>query len=200
MATRYSKDKYARIKDLKNEPLAKLTFDSKKRKFGDEKVDAAPSPTVNVAPYSLTLSLEVIAVTPSLTRSKGKSKIGMSVWDDPATALGRAHNVITNDKLKGLSSIPSHELISRHIHKLVHVSNSALLVSLLDFVLYTTVTFFFSVYSNQVLGESLRITTDYLNIEEKVVVATSKAESVEVECSQLKKDLTTTMNEKNEVN
>ena len=80
-------------------------------------------------------------------------------------------------------SIPSHELISRHIHKLVHVSNSALLVSLLDFVLYTTVTFFFSVYSNQVLGESLRITTDYLNTEEKVVVATSKVESVEVECS-----------------
>ena len=200
MATRYSKDKYARIKDLKNEPLAKLTFDSKKRKFGDEKVDAAPSPTVNVAPHSLTLSLEVTAVTPSLTRSKGKSKIGMSVWDDPATALGCAHNVIINDKLKGLSSIPSHELISRHIHKLVHVSNSALLVSLLDFVLYTTVTFFFSVYSNQVLGESLRITTDYLNTEEKVVVATSKVESVEVECSQLKKDLTTTMNKKNEVN
>ena len=32
------------------------------------------------------------------------------------------------------------------------------------------------------------------------MVATSKAESMEVECSQLKKDLTTTMNEKNEAN
>ena len=31
-------------------------------------------------------------------------------------------------------------------------------------------------------------------------MATSKVESVEVECSQLKKDLTTTMNEKNEAN
>ena len=41
--------------------------------------------------------------------------------------------------------------------------------------------------------------SDLLNTEEKVVVATSKAKSVEVECSQLK-DLTTTMNEKNEVN
>ena len=108
----YSKDKYARIKDLKNEPLAKLTFDSKKRKFGDEKVEYALSPTVNVAPPSPTPSLEVTVVTPPLIRSKGKSEIGMSVWDDPATALGRAHNVITNDKLKGLSSIPSHELIS----------------------------------------------------------------------------------------
>ena len=145
MVTRYGKDKYARIKDLKNEPLAKLTFDSKKRKFGNEKVDAALSPTVNVAPPSPTPSLEVTAITPSLTRSKGKSKIGISVWDDPATALGCAHNVITNDELKGLSSIPSHELISQHIHKLVQVSNSALLMSLLDFVLYTNVTYFFSV-------------------------------------------------------
>ena len=200
MVTRYSKDKYARIKDLKNEPLAKLTSDSKKRKFGDEKVDAAPSPIVNVAPPSPTPSLEVNAVTPPLTRSKGKSKIGMSVWDDPATALGRAHNVITNDELKGLLSIPSYELVSRHIHKFMQVSNFALLVSLLDFVLYTSVTFLFPIYSNQVLGESLRIIVDYLNTEEKVVVATSKAESVEVECSQLKKDLTTTMNEKNEAN
>ena len=200
MATIYSKDKYARIKDLKNEPLAKLTFDSKKRKFGDEKVDAAPSPTVNVAPPSPTPSLEVTAVTPPLTHSKGESKIGMSVWDDLATALGRAHNVITNDELKGLLSIPSHELVSRHIHKFMQVSNSALLVSLLDFVLYTSVTFLFSIYSNQVLGESLRITADYLNTEEKVMVATLKVESVEVECSQLKKDLTTTMNEKNEAN
>jgi len=139
-------------------------------------------------------------VTPPLTHSKGKSKIRMSVWDDLAIALGHAHNVITNDKLKGLSSIPFYELVSRHIHKLVQVSNSVLLVSLLDFVLYTSVTFLFSVYSNQVLGESLRITTNCLNTEEKVVVATSKAESMEVECSQLKKDLTATMNEKNEAN
>ena len=146
MATRYSKDKYACIKDLKNEPLAKLTSDSKKRKFGDENVDAAPSLTVDVANPSPTLSLEVTAITPPLTRLKGKSKIGMSVWDDLATTLGRAHNVITNDKLKGLSSIPSHELVSWHIHKLMQVSNSALLVLLLDFVLYTSVTFLFSFF------------------------------------------------------
>nr|POF08590.1 hypothetical protein CFP56_53076 [Quercus suber] len=154
MATRYSKNKYARIRDLKNEPLAKLKSNSKKRKFGDETVDAAPSTTVNVAPPSPTPLLEVTAVTPPITHPKGKSKIRQSVWDDPATALGRAHYVITNNELKSLSSIPSHELVSRHIHKLV-----------------------------QVLGESLRITTKYLNTEEKVVVAMSKAESMEVECS-----------------
>lgn len=45
----------------------------------------------------------------------------MSIWDDPTTALGRAHNVVTDDELKGLSSIPSHELLNHHIHKLVQV-------------------------------------------------------------------------------
>nr|POF01440.1 hypothetical protein CFP56_35717 [Quercus suber] len=139
---------------LENEPLANLTSDSKKRKLSDKKVDAAALPPVYVTLPSPTPSLEVTVVTPPLTHAKGQSKVGMSVWDDPAIALGHTHNVITNDELKGLSSIPSHKLVSRHIHKLV-----------------------------QVLGESLRITTNYLNMEEKVIVATSKVESVEVECS-----------------
>ncbi|XP_050290729.1 uncharacterized protein LOC126729006 [Quercus robur] len=169
MATRYSKDKYACIRNLKNKPLANLTSDSKKRKLSDEKADTTALPSTHVAPSSSTLSLEVTVVMPPITHAKGKSKIGMSVWDDLATALGRAHNVITNDELKGLLSIPSHELVSRNIHKLV-----------------------------QVLGESLRITIDYLDVEEKVVMATLKAESVEVECSQLKKDLIAVMNERND--
>ena len=46
----------------------------------------------------------------------------------------------------------------------------------------------------------MRITTNYLNVEDKVVVATSKVESMEVECSQLKKDLIAIMNERNEAN
>ena len=40
------------------------------------------------------------------TPSKGKAKVGKNVWDNPATALGSAHNVVTNNELKGLSSIP----------------------------------------------------------------------------------------------
>ena len=119
MATRYSKDKYAHIKNLKNEPLANLTFDSKKRKLSDEKADTTTLPSVHVALSSPTSSLEVTVITPPITRAKGKGKIGMSVWDDLATALGCAHNVIINDELKGLSSIPSHKLVSQHIHKLV---------------------------------------------------------------------------------
>ena len=121
MATRYSKDKYARIKNLKNETLANLTSDSKKRKLSDKKAETAALLLVHAAPSSPTPSLEVTAVTHPITCAKGKGKVGRSIWDDAGTALGHAHNVITNDELKGLSSIPSHKLVSRHIHKLVQV-------------------------------------------------------------------------------
>nr|POE70109.1 hypothetical protein CFP56_23659 [Quercus suber] len=80
-------------------------------------------------------------------------------------ALGRAHNVITDDELRGISSIPSHELVNRHIHKLV-----------------------------QVLGESPSLTTDYLTSEEKVV-ANSKVNSVEAKSSRLRKDLIVAMDQ-----
>nr|POE86858.1 hypothetical protein CFP56_24853 [Quercus suber] len=162
---------YARIKNLKSEPLANLTSGSKKKKLGYEKAEVSLRPSAHIAPPSPTPSLEVTAISPPMTRARGKSKIGLDVWDDPATASGQAHNVITTDELKSLSSVPSHELVSHHIHKLV-----------------------------QVLGESLRITTYYLSAEEKIVMASSKAESVEAECSQLKKDLIAAMNEWNEAN
>ena len=123
MATRYSKDKYACIKNLKNKHLADLTLDSKKRKLSDKKADTSTLPPVHTTPPSPTSLLEVTAATPPVIHGKGKSKVGMSVWDDPTTTLGRAHNVITNDELKGLSSILSHKLVSQHIHKLVQVSN-----------------------------------------------------------------------------
>lgn len=121
MTTRYSKEKYACIRGLKNEPLSNLAANSKKRKLAEEKGETAALPSIQIALSSPTPSLEVTVFTPPTTRSKGKGKAGMSVWDDPTTTLGRAHNVITNNELKGLSSIPSHELVNRHIHKLVQV-------------------------------------------------------------------------------
>jgi len=55
---------------------------------------------------------------------KGKEKKGEGIWMDPAIALGQAQNVISDDKLKALSSVPSHKLVSQHVHKLVHMSFS----------------------------------------------------------------------------
>nr|POE78694.1 hypothetical protein CFP56_66570 [Quercus suber] len=126
----------------------------------------------NHASISPTPSSEVVAALPSsavappITRSKEKDKAGKSVWEDLASAVGRAHNVIIDEELRGLSAAPSHELVSRHIHKLV-----------------------------QVLGELLQLTTYYLSIKEKVVVAQSKAESAEAESSPFRKDLMKAMDQ-----
>nr|POE83558.1 hypothetical protein CFP56_60145 [Quercus suber] len=156
MATRYSKDKYAHVKSLKNEPLSLLTPGSKKRKL-DEGKDETPAPlSFFGTPSSPTPSLEMMAFTSPATHSKGKGKVGKSVWEDPTTTLGQVHNIITDDELSGLLLIPSHELV---------------------------------------LGESLRLMTDYLSSEEKVVVANSKVDSIEVESSKLRKDLIEVMDQ-----
>ena len=99
MATRYSKKKYARIKGLRNVPLSNLTTESKKRKLGGEKGEAATLPPIQITLSSPTPSLEVMGFNPLTTFSKGKGKAGRSIWDDPATAIGRAHNLITDDEL-----------------------------------------------------------------------------------------------------
>ena len=60
--------------------------------------------------------------------------------------------------------------------------------------------FYFLFYPYQVLGKSLRITTNYLNTEEKAVVANSKLESIEAKSSKLKKDLIAVIDEMNKEN
>ena len=125
MAIRYNKDKYACVKSFKNEPLSQLTPWSKKCKLYEGK-DETPAPSSHFGtPSSPTPSLEMITFTTPSTCSKGKGKAGKSVWEDPAIALGWDHIVITVDELRGLSSIPSYELVNCHIHKLVQVFYSA---------------------------------------------------------------------------
>ena len=127
MGTRYNKDKYVSVKNLKNEPLSLITPGSKKRRL-DERKDKTPAlQSLFRTPSSLTPSLEMMTFNPPTTRSKRKAKVGKSVWDDLVTTLGQAYNVNTDDELKGLSSISSHKLVNRHIHKLVQVFHSMFL-------------------------------------------------------------------------
>ena len=74
----YSKEKYAHIGGMKSEPLSQLASNSKRQKLYDEKGEAIVSLPVQI-PSSPTLSIEVMASTPPITRSKGKGKIGKSV-------------------------------------------------------------------------------------------------------------------------
>ena len=53
--------------------------------------------------------------------SKGNEKVGSSVWTDVEAAVDRAHELFTFGEMKEISSIPSHEMVSRHVHKLVQV-------------------------------------------------------------------------------
>lgn len=47
--------------------------------------------------------------SPSQTR-KGKEKNGENVWKNLATALGRAHNIISDYKLKDLTNNRGYEI------------------------------------------------------------------------------------------
>ena len=53
--------------------------------------------------------------------SKGIEKIGSSVWSDAETAMDHANELLTPKEMKDISSIPSREMVSRHVHKLVQV-------------------------------------------------------------------------------
>ena len=109
--------------------------------------------------------------------------------------------MVMDDELKSLTSLPSHELVSRHIHKLVQVYSFPSIAYFLYTHTHThTYILQLSSRSSQVLGESLRLTTDYLNIVEKAVVANSKLEFVEVKSSKLRKDLIVAMDETSKAN
>ena len=107
MATRNNKEKCARIKGMKNELLSQLFANTKRRKLHEDKGKTVVSLSIPTIPSCPTPYLEVMAITPLTTRSK-KEEEGKSVLDDLVIALGRAHNVITDDELKCLTSIPSH--------------------------------------------------------------------------------------------
>ena len=53
--------------------------------------------------------------------SKGKEKVDSSVWSDAEVAVDRAHEFFTPGEMKEISNTPFHEMVSRHVHKLVQV-------------------------------------------------------------------------------
>ena len=128
--------------------------------------------------------------------SKGIKKVGASVWSDAETAMDCANELLTPGEMKEITSVPSHEMVSRHVHKLVQV---ILHVFVLFVVLNCSTVFidFGGTFCRQMLGETMHITTQYLANEEKAVVANSKVEALEVEASGLRKDLIAAMDSLN---
>lgn len=172
MATHFSQDRYARAKE-KNQPLSEISTPPTKWQKTRSSIAILLSTLVHTPLVpSLIMSIEEL---PSPTRThKGKEKKGKKVWTDLVTTFGQAHNVISNDKLKALSFVPSHEPISCHVPKLVQVS--FFLISFIGTYPFASTYICFP----QVLGESLCLTIDYLETEKKVAMANYKAEATKV--------------------
>ena len=202
MTTKFNKEMYKKIKEKKNEPLSHIgqrrlrITDKEKEKEVVERGSSTPALDLDEGQAaSPGISVEEVAHPSKKQKvvNKGKEKIGSSVWFDAETAMDRANELLTPGEMKEISRVPSHKMVSRHVHKLVQV------------ILHIFVPFFFvlncltvfmdfgGTFRYKVLGETMHITTLYLANEEKAVVANSKVEALEAEASGLQKDLITAM-------
>ena len=144
MMSKFNKEMYKKIKEKKNEPLSnigqrKLRFTNKEREREREKEiveraipvleleeGQAASPGVSIEEVAHSLKKQKVG-------SKGKEKIGSSIWSDVEAVMDRANELLTPGEMKEISSIPFHEMVSRHVHKLVQVIILILIHSLFSF-------------------------------------------------------------------
>ena len=134
MTSKFNKEMYKKIREKKNKPLSsigqkKLRFtDKEKEKEKEREIVERGSSTpilelVDSQEASPGVSVEKVAhpLKKQKVGSKGKEKVGSSVWSDAEVAVDRAHEFFTPGEMKEISSTPSHEMVSRHVHKLVQV-------------------------------------------------------------------------------
>ena len=132
MTSKFNKEIYKKIKEKKNEPLSnigqrKLRFTDREKEREKEMVERGSStPALDLEEGQAALpGVSVEEVARPLKKwkvgSKGKEKIGSSVWSDAEAAMDRANELLTPGEMKEISSIPSHEMVSRYVHKLVQV-------------------------------------------------------------------------------
>ena len=112
--------------------------------------------------------------------------------------MDQVNELLTHKEMREISNVPSHEMVSRHVHKLVQV---IFLISSFCFVyecLAASTNFGHDEnFCCQVLEETMHITSQYLASEEKAVLATSKVKALEAEASGLREDLIATMDTHN---
>ena len=134
MTSKFNKEMYKKIKEKKNEPFSsigqkKLRFTDKEKEKEKEKemVERGSSTPilelVDGQEASPGISVEEVARPFKRQKlgSKGKEKVGSSVWSNAEVAVDRANEFFTLGEMKEISSTPSHEMVNRHIHKLVQV-------------------------------------------------------------------------------
>ena len=129
MTTKFNQEMYAKMRARRNEPLSSLG-----KKVVRVVAKGTPIIPVTFVPKTTRVAspptlVEEITPRPNRQRSvdKGKEKVGSrssSIWDNASLALTRAQDAFTTEDLKVFFSIHSNEIVSCHIHKLVHVMYS----------------------------------------------------------------------------
>ena len=129
MTSKFNKEMYKKIKEKKNEPLSSIG--QKKLRFTDKEKEkemverGSSTPILELDGQEASPGVSVEEVARSLKRlkvgGKGKEKVGSSVWFDAEVAVDRANEVFTLGEMKEISSTPFHEVMSRHVQKLVQV-------------------------------------------------------------------------------
>ena len=129
MTSKFNKDIYAKIKAKKNEPLSSigqktLRITNKEKEKEKEVAERGSStPTLDEGrTASPAISIEEV-LTPKKRKTgyKGKEKVGSTIWVDAEAAMTRANEFLTPEEMKEISMVPSHEMVSQHVHKLVQV-------------------------------------------------------------------------------
>ena len=134
MTSKFNKEMYKKIREKKNKPLSsigqrKLRFTDKEKEKDREKeiIERGSSTPIleleegQAASPSVSIEEVVRPLKKQKVESKGKEKVGSSVWSDVEAAMDRANELLTPGEMKEISSIPSHEMVSCHVHKLVQV-------------------------------------------------------------------------------
>ena len=126
MMTKFNQGMYAKMKAKKNKPFLNL----RKRvvRVMEKGVSVTPSTPVTESTRTTSPATSMEEITPlskmQPVADKGKEKATShlsSVWDDSDFALTRAQDAFTVEELKVFSSVPSNEIVDRHVLKLVQV-------------------------------------------------------------------------------
>ena len=129
MTTKFNQEMYARIKGKKNKPLSSIgqrrlrVTDKEKEKEMVERGSSTPTlDEGRAASPGVSIEEVVLPLRRRKMGNKGKEKIGFSVWVDVGVAMARANELLTLEEMKEISDVPSQEMVSHHVHKLVQVT------------------------------------------------------------------------------
>ena len=128
MTTKFNQELYTKIKAKKNEPLSSIgaqrlrVVEKEKEKEVTKKGLSTPTLDEGRSASPGVFIEEVIPAKKRKTGDKGKKKVRASIWADAETTMARANEVMTPEELKEISNVPFHEMVNRHVHKLVQVA------------------------------------------------------------------------------